>query len=446
MNDLRPATPAYGQAFRDASEDRGRHRGALLSKAALAAIGAGNGSAPHVLHRPARGPMPIVAERLSVASPEPAKVELVSAASVTMTATRWLWNGYLAQGKMHVLGGAPGCGKTTIVLALIATVTRGDFFPDGSLCRNRGNVVIWSGEDDPADTLAPRLAAAGANMRRVYFVGAVRESGASRSFDPAKDAAALREAIKAAGGASLLMVDPIVSAVAGDSHKNAEVRRALQPLADLAAEVGAALIGITHFSKGTSGRDPTERITGSLAFGALARVVMIAAKVEPKDDEPAKRIFARSKSNIGPDDGGFEYSLEQVEVPDHPGMFASVARWGNAIEGTAREILAEAEAPSDSDGSALGDAKAFLRDFLSEGSKSVSEIQPAARHAGISKITLRRAREDLKIKLSKSGMTGGWEWSLPEGDQEKAKVFTPQSVNTFGKDEHLRDEDGGVDL
>ena len=76
----------------------------------------------------------------------------------------------------------------------------------------------------------------------------------------------------------MIIVDPIVSAVSGDSHKNGETRRALQPLVDLASDVNAALIGITHFSKGTSGRDPLERITGSIAFGALARVVMVAAK------------------------------------------------------------------------------------------------------------------------------------------------------------------------
>jgi hypothetical protein len=429
-------------------EQQGARR-PLLSKAALSAIGVGNGSASHILYRPARGPTPVVAGKLPVATPEPAKVELVNAASVKMTATRWLWNGYLAQGKMHVLGGAPGCGKTTIVLALITTVTRGGRFPDGSRCASPGNVVVWSGEDDPADTLAPRLAAAGADMSRVYFVGVVREGETSRAFDPAKDAGVLRNAIKAAGGASLLMVDPIVSAVAGDSHKNAEVRRALQPLADLAAEVGAALIGITHFSKGTSGRDPTERITGSLAFGALARVVMIAAKVEPKDDEPAKRIFARSKSNIGPDDGGFEYDLEQVEVPDHAGMFASVVRWGSAIEGTAREILAEAETPAGDDSGATGVAESFLRDFLSDGSKTVRELKVAAEAHGVSWRTCERAKKALGVRTVKDAFKAGWSWSLDEDRQETSKTANKKAWRSSGNlaaFDISNPDDGGVDL
>jgi putative DNA primase/helicase len=177
---------------------------------------------------------------------------------------------------VHVLGGAPGAGKTTIALSLASTVTRGGAWPDGSHCPSRGRVLIWSGEDDPKDTLVPRLITAGADLARASFVGDIREDGKARSFDPAKDIEPLREAIRRAGGVDLLIVDPVVSAVAGDSHKNTEVRRALQPLVDLASALGTAVIGITHFSKGTGGRDPVERLNGSLAFGAIARVVMVA--------------------------------------------------------------------------------------------------------------------------------------------------------------------------
>ena len=104
-----------------------------------------------------------------------------------------------------------------------------------------------------------------------------------------------------------------MNAVAGDSHKNTETRRALQPLVELAASANAALLGITHFSKGTAGREPIERITGSIAFGALARVVMVAGKEAEKedDDTPPRRFLARAKSNIGPDEGGFAYELQQ---------------------------------------------------------------------------------------------------------------------------------------
>ena len=110
---------------------------------------------------------------------------------------------------------------------------------------------------------------------------------------------ALRRKLVEIGDVRLLIVDPIVSAITGDSHKNAEVRRGLQPLADLAASTRCALLGITHFSKGTAGRDPVERLTGSLAFGALARVVLVAAKhQEEGEDGRTVRLFLRAKSNI----------------------------------------------------------------------------------------------------------------------------------------------------
>ena len=227
----------------------------------------------------------------------------------------WCWNGWLAKGKLNLLGGAPGTGKTTIALRMAATITTGGKWPDGSKCQ-AGNAIIWSGEDEAADTLVPRLMAMGANMDRVFFVEGVDDRGEDRAFDPAQDIPSLEAAIKEAGGAAFIVVDPIVSAVAADSHKNGETRRALQPLVELASKCRAALLGITHFSKGTSGREPLERITGSVAFGALPRVVMIAAKeTRSGRDASPRRIFARAKANNGPDDGGFSYTLRQVSCP-----------------------------------------------------------------------------------------------------------------------------------
>ena len=182
-----------------------------------------------------------------------AKVELVNGATIRPEAIDWLWHGWIAKGKFHLIGGQPGTGKTTMTLGLAATITRNGKWPDGAQCAVGGNVVIWSGEDAPEDTLVPRLIASGADMRRVFFVYGVQEGNVSRGFDPAKDIVPLEAAIEKAGGAALVIVDPVVSAVAGDSHKNAETRRGLQPLVDLCRKIDAALIGITHFTKGTSG-------------------------------------------------------------------------------------------------------------------------------------------------------------------------------------------------
>jgi putative DNA primase/helicase len=178
---------------------------------------------------------------------KPASLEdgviLTCAASLKPEPVSWLWKDWLALGKFHVLAGAPGQGKTTIALAFAAAVTSGGRWPDNSQCPV-GNVLVWSGEDDPADTLLPRLLAMGADPERVFFVTGARFGREVLPFDPARDMPQLLSRAEQIGDVRLLIVDPVVSAVAGDSHKNTEVRRALQPLVDLGAALGAAVLGI----------------------------------------------------------------------------------------------------------------------------------------------------------------------------------------------------------
>lgn len=344
-----------------------------------------------------------------------AELRLIRACDITPEPICWMWQGWLAAGKMHVLGGAPGTGKTTIAMGLAATVSTGGRWPDGTRSSMVGNVVIWSGEDDPADTLIPRLAMADANLQRIFFIDDIRQGGERRSFDPARDMESLQCKLAEIGGVRLLIVDPIVSAVAGDSHKNAEVRRGLQPLVDLAAKMRCALLGITHFSKGTGGRDPVERLTGSLAFGALARIVLVAAKhQQPGEEGRTGRLFCRAKSNLGPDDGGFEYDLIQAELDGHPGVFSSVVQWGPRVEGAARELLATADQTGEDDeGNTLADTRRFLADLLSDGPRRAGEIFRDAEQAGYSKRSIQRAANQLKVDRKKMGMSGGWMWTLP---------------------------------
>jgi putative DNA primase/helicase len=240
-------------------------------------------------------------------------------------------------------------------------------------------VLIWSGEDDPRDTLVPRLIACGADLARILFVGSVTEEDGTRASDPARDADLLRgQAAVMDPPPALLIVDPIVSAANGDSHKNAEVRRGLQPLVDLATVVRCVVLGISHFTKGTAGRDPVERVTGSLAFGALARVILAAAKVAEEDG--GGRVLARAKNNLRPDAGGFGYDLEPPELPDHPGVHTTRILWGAPLEGTARELLRKAESVDDPDErSALEDAKAWLRHTPMQSTHGQRQVWPRLR-------------------------------------------------------------------
>lgn len=374
-------------------------------------------------------------------------VALIRGDSIRPEPINWLWPGWLASGKMHILGGQPGTGKTTIGLALAATLARGGRWPDGTKAPI-GSAVIWSGEDDPTDTLAPRLIAMGADMRRVHFVGGTTENEKARSFDPATDMLALQSALHAIGDAKLLVVDPIVSAVAADSHKNGEVRRGLQPLVDLAQAVGCALVGITHFSKGTQGREPIDRITGSLAFGALARVVLVCAKEQQaEDDQPPRRIFLRAKSNIGVDDGGFVYDIQQGELSAYPGIHASSISWGEKIEGSARDILADAEAPRE-EGGALTDAQDWLRDFLSDGPQTQREVKAAAEAHCHAWKTVLRSKKALGVESRKMGGDFGgrgaqWHWMLPESHKMAKNTQDAQQkrMATLCKDGHLGSDD-----
>ena len=371
--------------------------------------------------------MPPLQELAQDVPPTPARaVVLACGTDLKPEPVRWLWRDWLALGKLHILAGAPGQGKTTLALSMGATVTTGGHWPDGTRCE-RGNILVWSGEDDHADTLLPRLLAAGADRARCYFVEGTRgEGGALEPFDPAHDLHRLQEAVQKIGGVRLLIVDPIVSAVQGDSHKNTEVRRALQPVVDLASACGFAVLGITHFSKGGQGGDPAQRVVGSVAFSAVARVVLVAAKVKAEDGAEDRRILARSKSNLGPDDGGFEYRLEQREPL--PGLFASCVAWGRTVTGSARELLTDPNEVADCD---TLDVIGFLRGLLADGPMTAKDVFKDADGAGYSRDQIKRASLKLGVEKEKTGMGGGWVWVLPDAEGSTKSAKSARLENTL---------------
>lgn len=341
-------------------------------------------------------------------------VSIQCAANIEPESISWAWLYWLALRKLAVLAGQAGTGKTTIAMSCAATVSIGGTWPDGKQCP-RGSVLIWSGEDDPKDTLVPRLIAAGADLSRIHFVGNASDGISTRPFDPSRDMPALQESAAKIGSILLLIVDPIVSAVAGDSHKNAEVRRGLAPLVAFAETIGAALLGISHFSKGTGGRDPLERVTGSVAFGAVARVVWVTAATENEAGE-RMHILARAKSNIGPDDGGFAYSFKQVDLPSHPGITASKVEWGTPLVGRARDLLAEREEPRP--GKKMESVFEWLHGLLKDGPVLAKDVQAQAAAAGHAWRTVERAKPWLGVQSRRRG-TGNkapFEWHLPALD------------------------------
>ena len=307
-----------------------------------------------------------------------------------------------------------------------------------------GDTLIWSGEDDPSDSIVPRFLANGGDTTPLHIVGGRTDSGRSVPFNPARDMEKLGEAVAHLPNLRLIILDPVMSAVEGDAHKAADTRRGLQPVVDMAAESGTAVLGVTHFGKNTSGRDTSERVIGSQAFVALARLVMATAK--PADDGQPRRLV-RSKSNIGPDDGGFEYELIQVALLDRPDVFGQRVMFGQQLDGTARELLSEIEGELAGNDAPARDAAAdWLRQVLAGGPAAKTEISRLADHEGHKQKTVRNAAKQLGVKARKNGMAGGWFWELPPKMPSNPEDAPLRMEGTFGAGGHLRVGDSDAEV
>lgn len=361
---------------------------------------------------------------------------LIKASELNPKQTNWVWKNTIASGKLGILAGVAGNGKTTISILIGSIITIGGKFPDGTSAPI-GQVVMWTGEDDMCDTLTPRLMAMGADLTKFNFVQGTMTGSEERSFDPSIDMQLLINEITKLDSVKLLIIDPIVAVVKGDSHKNAEVRKDLTPLVKFAESSGIAILGITHFSKGTTGREPIERLTGSLAFGAVARTVLVASKSKNEDGEDT-RIFIRAKSNIGVDEGGFEYSIEPVNIN---GIDTSKIVWGRTLEGSARELLGNAEEESSSGG--LEGCMSLITDLMADKNVSANEIEKDCKDNGYSVATIRRAKKKLGIKSRKSdkkeGLKGVWLWEPPKMLNMLNDAHS-QNVNPLYKNERLDEE------
>ncbi|WP_070107835.1 AAA family ATPase [Burkholderia plantarii] len=366
-------------------------------------------------------------------------VVLSRASEITPEAITWLWPGYLPAGKLTILAGQPGCGKTTIGLSLASIVTTGGRWPDGTECAKPGNVLVWTGEDGVADTLVPRLLAAGADLTRVWFAESVTDDeGHLKPFNPARDIPLLSERIAEMGDVRMLIVDPIISVVQGDGHKSVDVRLSLQPLLDLGAFHSCAIFGITHFTKGSKGSSPLDRILGSQAFGAAARVILIAGK----DDSSGRRVFAKSKANIAEETGGFEYAIDVIEMND---LTSSRIQWGEPLTGSARDILREIEADdTDDDGdserqSKFERARAMIYELLRPFA-STKELRAAATADGMSWRTVEAAKQaeiaaGATIRAVKQGKDWGWIWdSFATNHPDEAATGKVLDFPDFGND------------
>jgi len=330
--------------------------------------------------------------------PRPGAV-LVRLADVQAEPVEWLWTNRIAVGKLTLIVGDVGAGKTYLTTDVTARVTRGSAWPDGAASGAAGHVLILTSEDGIADTIRPRLDRQGGDPASVDVFRAVAlDDGGESAFNLERDLPALEGAIIATR-ARVVIADPL-SAYLGkkDSYKDAEIRGLLTPLADLAERRRVALLGLLHLTKAQQ-RRILHRVQASIAFVAQARTVLAVGEDPAR---PGRRLVAPLKNNLGPFPPVLAFRIGDEGLRWEPG----------AVEGTADILLAGDDAPTRTDQRERDDAKTFLRDLLHTGAMASREVEADAKANGIAQRTLWRAKAELGIKAERHGR-GPWYWMLP---------------------------------
>ncbi len=364
------------------------------------------------------------ARNQSPSSPSvPFAATIIRLADVEPERVRWLWPGYLPLGKLVVLDGDPDQGKSAITIDWAAKISTGSPMPDGAE-PVKGAVLILSAEDGLADTIRPRLDAAGGDPAQVITItemSTVTEDGEriTRPVAIPRDLPAI-EGVIARNGVVLVIVDVLMAYLDGsvDSYRDQDVRRALLPLAAMADRTGCCVVAIRHFTK--SGTRAIHRGGGSVGIGGAARAgFMVAA--DPDDDTDHTHVLAPVKCNLAEHPPALAYRLDA----DEERGCVKVAWLGESRQ-TADALLADNG--SEEERSEQDEAVEWLTGYLIDhGSEAgAGDIIRDAAKNGIHVRTLRRARRKARnprVTTGKEGMRGGWVWRLDytEGDTKITK-------------------------
>jgi hypothetical protein len=343
---------------------------------------------------------------------------------------RWLWPGRIPLGKLTVIEGDPGLGKSLLTLQIAARVTTGGPMPDGTQgdLSDPSGVVLLSAEDGLGDTIRPRLEAAGADLGLVVALEGVREGDGLEAarFPDLSDLDEIREAIQMRG-AKLVAIDPLMAYLPANvnAYRDQDVRRELAPLSKLAEVTGAAVVVVRHLNK-NAGVPAIYRGGGAIGIGGAARSVLLIAK-DPDDPAGQRRVLATQKQNLA----GPSPSLAFRVVPDDSGV--PMIDWEGESPHTAASLLAAGK--SRPEGSKLDDALDFLTTVLSNHKPvTATQIEALADANGIRLGTLRRAKQELGVVSRREGFGRGSTvfWELPD---------EPRAVSEPGSDEPPQEQD-----
>jgi hypothetical protein len=336
------------------------------------------------------------------------QAEVTAASAITKKITRWLWlNGFdlpqVPLGEITIVAGREGAAKTQWTYWLAARVTCGTL--PGELKGKPRAVIICAREDDWEKTIVPRLEAAGADLDKVFRVRVKKiTSGRSVNLSLPADNELLGAKITELD-AALVIFDPLLSALDArlNSNRASDVRAALEPLADIAHRTGAAMAGISHFTK-MEGRDAASLVSGSHAFKDVARAMIVFAR-----DSETTGVMSQPKNNLGRiPSRSLEYTVVAADVEANDGM-AEVSKFvmGGVTARSVEDLLDTGITR------AVSAAKDFLRRELDEGEQPAKDITAGARAHQISERTLARARKELGI-TPKKHEDGTWWLSLPD--------------------------------
>jgi hypothetical protein len=341
---------------------------------------------------------------MSIASLAGPSTTFLPVSQLTARELRWLWPGRLALGKLAMLDGDPGLGKSLVTLDLCARLSTGRPFPDGSPIDRPINSLVLNAEDDGQDTVRPRLQALGADLERVFLYHA--PDGKAEDWPSIPGGLLGLHAALTRTQARLVIFDPVMAFLHPGVaiNQDASVRQALLPLAQLAARHDCAMILVRHLNKSGRGR-ALYRGGGSVGLVAVCRSAWLIA-CDPLNHK--RRVLAQVKNNLARPQPSLVYEVEA------PTVGPATVSWLGTTPATADELLAATELAGPTL-SARQRAHEFLLDVLQEGPMLSREIWPLAQEQRLSRRTLHRAREALKIKTEWVHVEGATRtyWLLP---------------------------------
>jgi hypothetical protein len=320
----------------------------------------------------------------------------------------YLWYPYIAYGKITIVQGDPGEGKTTMMLAIAAAVTNGQKIGSGgNAAFSPSNVIFQTAEDGLADTVKPRLEHFGADCVRVDVID--EDDKTLSLVDERIEAAIIRT------GAKLFILDPLQAYMGGNDMNGAGgVRPLMKRLATVAASTGAAIVLVGHLNK-NGGSKSIYRGLGSIDIPAAARSVLTVGRLVNVDENI--RAFIQTKSNLAPTGKPQAFGLDPV------GGFS----WLGDCDVTIDELLDGKK--SDKGGASQVDlAKAFITGLLAHGDVPAKVAFAKGGAAGFAEATMKRAKSDLSVKSVKRG--NDWFWVMEpdqgiQGTQESHGVHEP---------------------